>query len=139
MELLLNLAWLLLALPAYWLWRRDGGVRSERRFSSLQCLLALGCLLVLLFPVVSATDDLRAMRAEMEESGPSKRSVRQTGSEKTSAWTSQGQNPPVAAGTSLSFALSSEGWQEMFGPLLSVSAAPSLLRAGRSPPPSYLG
>jgi len=139
MELLLNLAWLLLALPAYWLWRRDCGVQSERRFSSLQCLLALGCLLVLLFPVVSATDDLRAMRAEMEESGPSKRSVRQAGSEKTSAWTSQGQNPPAAVGTSFSFALGSEGWQEMFSPSLSVSAAPSLLRAGRSPPTSYLG
>jgi len=139
MELLLNLAWLLLALPAYWLWRRDCGVQSGRRFSSLQCLLALGCLLVLLFPVVSATDDLRAMRAEMEESGPSKRSVRQAGSERTSLWTSQGPNPPAVVGTSLSFALGSEGWQEMFSPSLSVSAAPSLLRAGRSPPKSYLG
>src|SRR5258707_15595819 len=138
-ELLLNPAWLLLALPAYWLWRRDCGVQSGRRFSSLQCLLALGCLLVLLFPVVSATDDLRAMRAEMEKSGPSKRSVRQAGSEKTSLWTSQGPNPPAVVGTSLSFALGSEGWQEMFSPSLSVSAAPSLLRAGRSPPKSYLG
>ena len=63
MELLLNLAWLLLALPAYWLWR---GRTSTRKFSSAQCLLALGCLLVVLFPVVSATDDLRVMRAEME-------------------------------------------------------------------------
>jgi hypothetical protein len=138
MELLLNLMWLLLALPAYWLWRRDRDVQSGRRFSSLQCLLALGCLLVLLFPVVSATDDLRAMRAEMEESGPTKRSAQHAGSEKTSAWSSEGQNPPAAIGTSLSFGLSSDGWHEMLSPSLSVSAAPSLLRAGRSPPISHL-
>jgi len=72
MELLLNLAWLLLALPAYWLWRR-----GTRRFSSLQCLLALGCMLVLLFPVISASDDLHAMRSEMEDSSVSKRAMRQ--------------------------------------------------------------
>src|SRR5713226_515456 len=66
MELLLNLAWVLLGLPAYWLWRRHAGARAARRFDSLQVLLALGCALVLLFPVISASDDLHAMRAEME-------------------------------------------------------------------------
>ena len=49
MELLLNLAWLLLALPAYWLWRERSSARVGRR--SLQCLLSLGCMLVILFPV----------------------------------------------------------------------------------------
>jgi len=66
MELLLNLAWMLLAVPAYWLWRRDARSRMARRITALQCLLALGCVLVLLFPVISASDDLHAMRAEME-------------------------------------------------------------------------
>lgn len=75
MELLLNLAWLLLAFPAYWLWREG---RTAQK-SSLQCLLSLACLLVILFPVISATDDLQAMRTEMEESSASKRTLRQSG------------------------------------------------------------
>jgi len=72
MELLLNLAWLLLLVPAYWLWRRGGATRA---CGSLPCLLTLACVLVILFPVVSATDDLLAMRTEMEESPISKRSL----------------------------------------------------------------
>ncbi|MGA7218448.1 MAG: hypothetical protein WBX38_09045, partial [Candidatus Sulfotelmatobacter sp.] len=83
MELLLNLAWVLLALPAYWLWRRDAET-AARRFNPVQGLLALGCGLVLLFPVISASDDLHAMRAEMEDSTVSKRAVRQAGSDKNS-------------------------------------------------------
>ena len=66
MELLLNLIWLLLALPAFWVWRiaenRPGTNKQSRH-----CWLTLACILVLLFPVVSATDDLQAMRPEMEE------------------------------------------------------------------------
>ena len=85
MELLLNLAWLLLVLPAYWFWRRSLATRGLGKPSSLQCLLALGCLIVLLFPVISATDDLHAMRAEMEESSPGKRGVRQAAVEQRGA------------------------------------------------------
>lgn len=91
MELLLNLAWLLLALPAYWLWRDSRSAHHGRRFASLQVLLTLGCMLVILFPVISASDDLVAMRAEMEETPVSKRSVCQKAGEKASAakWHSQ--------------------------------------------------
>src|SRR5580658_4018942 len=95
MELLLNLVWLLLALPAYWLWRLDAGARAARRVSSLQCLLALGCVLVLLFPVISASDDLHAMRTEMEESSTSKRTVRLASGEKHSAGVNRMQGPPA--------------------------------------------
>jgi hypothetical protein len=78
MELLLNLCWLSLALPAYWLWRR-GQTRTVKsgRFPHLGYVLVLGCMLMLLFPVVSATDDLHAMRPEVEESKPSKHLARQ--------------------------------------------------------------
>jgi hypothetical protein len=138
MELLLNLVWVLLALPAYWLWRRSAG-STVSRLGPLQCLLALGCAVVLLFPVISATDDLHAMRAEMEESASSKRTVRQAGSEKGSAWVNQLQGPPalVASATSLDI-------QEV-RPLevLDISLLPlvrsGVLPAGRAPPISRLG
>jgi hypothetical protein len=82
MELLLNLLWLTLALPALWLWRResvfsqDHLAQGHRRFDRVRPCLILSCILMLLFPVVSATDDLHAMRQEMEESSPSKRVVK---------------------------------------------------------------
>lgn len=48
-------------------------------------------MLVILFPVISASDDLLAMRTEMEETPTSKRTVCQKSSEKASAakWHSQ--------------------------------------------------
>ena len=103
MELLLNLAWLLLALPAYWLWRDSTSAHHARRIASIQILLTLGCMLVILFPVVSASDDLVAMRTEMEEHPASKRSVCQKGGEKASSakWHSQ---PLVAVVSEVSIA-----------------------------------
>jgi hypothetical protein len=78
MELLLNLLWLTLILPALWLWRCESVfAHGPRRFDRVRPCLILSCILMLLFPVVSATDDLHAMRQEMEESGPSKRVVKQ--------------------------------------------------------------
>jgi hypothetical protein len=79
MELLLNLCWLSLALPAYWLWRRgQTSTVQSPHFPHLGYVLVLGCMLMLLFPVVSATDDLHAMRPEVEESNPSKHLARQS-------------------------------------------------------------
>jgi hypothetical protein len=77
MELLLNLLWLTLALPAAWMWRRQSVFPKDVRvFDRIRPFVLFGCVLMLLFPVVSATDDLRAMRQEMEESSPSKRVVK---------------------------------------------------------------
>jgi hypothetical protein len=72
MEIALNVVWLLLVLPAVWLYQRQEPRRANQgtRFARLGPLLILGCVLVLLFPVISATDDLHAMRFEMEEPGP---------------------------------------------------------------------
>jgi len=134
MELLLNLAWLLLVLPGCWLWRR--AIRSHRA-SSQQCLLALGCALVLLFPVISATDDLHAMRAEMEESSPGKRAVRPSG-EKHSAWVNrlQAAGPAVAA-----FVPPAPEVRELqlSDPVHSIPLRASIRHAGRAPPLSILG
>ena len=78
MELLLNLFWLTLAVPAVWIWRHESACAEDRRrFGRLRPFLLLGCILMLLFPVVSATDDLHAMGQEIEESSPSKRLVKQ--------------------------------------------------------------
>ena len=101
-------------------------------------LSALGCALVLLFPVISATDDLHAMRAEMEESSPGKRGVCQAAGEKASAWHGRWQNLPAVIATTTSLGLSSEGWQELFTRPVSVPVAPSILHATRAPPNSRL-
>ena len=138
MELLLNLAWLLLALPAYWLWRRSFHTRALGKLGSLQCLLALACLLVLLFPVISATDDLHVMRTEMEESSPGKRNARQAAAEKTSVWNSRWQTLPAVVAATATFALPAEGRHEAFSVPQSEPAAPVVLRASRAPPCSLL-
>jgi hypothetical protein len=133
MELLLNLAWLLLAIPAYLLWRSSTLPKHTRGFSSLQCLLALGCALVLLFPVISATDDLHAMRAEMEESPASKRSIRQAGNEKVIPQTTL-QSPPALLTSLPSFLLTTDFGIVLPREVSLLPLAPSLVNAGRAPP-----
>jgi HAMP domain-containing protein len=68
LELVLNLCWLLLIGPGVYLWLRH---RRQAK-PLLQHSIALACLLVLLFPVISATDDLHAVRQEIEEPGSNK-------------------------------------------------------------------
>src|ERR1700722_13584260 len=66
-ELFLNLCWLALMLPAFLLWRcRTPSDRSTRRSLLFVCTLA--CLLVLLFPFISASDDLHGGGQAIEES-----------------------------------------------------------------------
>ena len=129
MELLLNLAWLVLAFPAYSLWR---GRRVTRRFSSLQCLLALGCVLIVLFPVVSATDDLHAMRAEMEESPVSKRSLRQANLDK--AHLAISHTPTALCSSPAPFFTCDEALHLWSNPGLSLPTAAAITRLGRAPP-----
>lgn len=101
MELLLNTLWLLLALGSLAIcWRvpvrsskEGGGTRS--RF-----LVLAGSLLALLFPTVSATDDLRALRVVMEEPNPAKRVIKQLESPKSPMWgdgDGPAQLPPVVS------------------------------------------
>lgn len=137
MELLLNLAWLLLALPAYMLWRDSRATHSGRRFTAFQCLLALACLLVILFPVVSASDDLQAMRAEMEESPTSKRSVGQSTGEKLSGYRSQSQ-PALAVVAHLSCILE-HGCNSVEADPISTPTSTAIARSVRGPPSSLIG
>jgi hypothetical protein len=68
MELLLNLVWLALALLSFGLFavRNRATIRySKAPFGT--ALLALACALVLLFPVISASDDLHPTQAVLED------------------------------------------------------------------------
>src|SRR5438046_1875090 len=67
MELGLNLFWLLLFIASL-VWRlksRWPGHRSKRSRSSL---VAMGCALTVLFPVISLTDNLHGEQAALEDS-----------------------------------------------------------------------
>jgi hypothetical protein len=68
MELLLNLVWLALALLSFGLFvmRRKATVRHLQAPFGV-ALLALACALILLFPVVSASDDLHPTQAVLED------------------------------------------------------------------------
>ena len=84
MELLLNLLWLTLALPAIWMWRHESVcTKNCRRFDRIRPFVLFGCVLMLLFPVVAATDDLHAVRQEMEESSSSKKLAKQAVADKS--------------------------------------------------------
>ncbi len=86
MELGLNLLWLLLAMASVAIWRRQRS-RSLRRQQLLgwRGLIAIGCVLVLLFPVISITDDLHAEQAMIEDSNPVKRTLRGWGTSHASS------------------------------------------------------
>ena len=68
MELLLNLLWLLLVVPAFWVWRQARCAQPGCPVHSRRSLLLIACIVLLLFPIISASDDLQAMRPEVEES-----------------------------------------------------------------------
>jgi hypothetical protein len=59
METFLNLVWLVVAVAAIWLWRFRWTVsRRNPRHSTRMEAVAMICVLALLFPVISLTDDL---------------------------------------------------------------------------------
>jgi hypothetical protein len=136
MELLLNLAWLLLAVPAYWLWNRTRPVETERSFRPLHAALVLGCALVILFPLISATDDLHVIGTEIEDPSVSKRGFRQGNSERLSVWNSSVQVHAALLRSSEShgFMVQRADLAPAVRPLLPAGRA--LVRAGRAPPDS---
>lgn len=139
MELLLNVAWVLMVLPAYWLWRkRAPHDPREAAFTAVQCLMALGCVLILLFPVISATDDLHAMRCEIEEPGVNKRAVK-AGNDKGSASVSRPQAPPAMAVDMHWLNPLTTGVHQVYAVSFEPLTAPRFSRSERAPPISFLG
>jgi hypothetical protein len=137
MELLLNLAWVLLVLPAYWLWRQQARARREK-LTSAQRFIALACLLVLLFPVISASDDLHAMRAEMEEPGISKRTVRATATDKHSNLVNRLQGPALLV-NALWLAAPEIGRHRLSAANAPLPTRRKFIHGGRAPPFSLPG
>jgi hypothetical protein len=140
MELVLNILWLTLALPAFWMWRHESvSAQNCRRFARVRPWLVFGCVLMLLFPVVSATDDLHAVRQEIEESAPSKRMVKQAVGDKSLARLSKA-GPLPAVISPVIFGPS----DEVCGQVVVVSvfllqSAHLHERSCRAPPFSFLG
>ena len=106
MELFLNLLWLTLVVPAVLIWRGHSSSKSLWHLRSFRAIVLLGCLLVLLFPVVSATDDLHPIRNEIEESSPSRRAVKQAQGPHAQDWTPIA--PPALPVATSSFNFTSE-------------------------------
>jgi hypothetical protein len=68
MELLLNLIWISLAPLAFFGFLRRRGMSGQlARVPYRKSLLALVCVVVLLFPVISASDDLHPTQVILEE------------------------------------------------------------------------
>ncbi len=67
MELLLNLVWIALAASAFMIFPRRSSSSQGSWLSERRSLLALACLLLLLFPIVSASDDLHPSQLLLED------------------------------------------------------------------------
>ncbi len=79
MELLLNLFWLLLAILSLGLWRKHWSQaprHHDRTCLYRQSLFSLACVLLLLFPAISLTDDLHADQTLVEESSPYRKVIK---------------------------------------------------------------
>jgi hypothetical protein len=138
MELLLNLFWLLLVVPAFWVWHKRKCELGAQNRRSQSCLWILGCVLMLLFPVVSATDDLQAMRPEVEEAG-TRGGVGHPHHGKFSASAGDAFDT-FALATALCLVRPKAAiWAVVaVAPILSSSVNSVLTRAGRAPPLSFL-
>jgi hypothetical protein len=132
MELALNLLWLLVASAALGWWLAGRDARSRRQF--LVGLAALGCSLVLFFPVVSASDDLHSATPAMEDYSLSARKLRAAG--QSSAWHATFVAPVVSP--FISPVTASEGTITS-APVVFVALTPAFSLSGRAPPFFLLG
>jgi hypothetical protein len=79
MELITNVAWLVLAVVSFLsLFRRLATYdpKDGQGPSRLQCIIALTCILAILFPVISLSDDLLAIQAKVEDASLSRLAVK---------------------------------------------------------------
>jgi hypothetical protein len=131
-ELALNLCWLALVLPAFFLWqRRELCDRSAR--GSLLFVCTLGCVLVLLFPVISASDDLHSSSQAMEESKRIFRSGDQGGDHCSQPTVSSFSQPALPAASAPRLILARSATVSLSSPL-SPGTFVNARWMGRAPP-----
>jgi hypothetical protein len=79
MELTLNAAWLLIAVSSCMLIGRriiSRRLEGSSVAGSVVSVIALGCVLAILFPVISLSDDLQEMQAAVVEVSPSRVAIK---------------------------------------------------------------
>ena len=82
MELILNALWFVIAVGSYALLLRRlmcSGAERRQGPRQWQCIIALGCALSILFPVISLTDDLHDMQATVEDPSSSGAIMKKSG------------------------------------------------------------
>jgi hypothetical protein len=137
MELALNVVWLLLALPAVWIWRYRPA-RANHANASFVPILVLGCVLVLLFPVISASDDLHTVGMDIEEPGP-QRWVKQCAGERCpSQLFSSGKLPMQLTASSLHLRSADTIWGLVVLGVASVPVEPTASKVVARGPPTAL-
>jgi len=132
MELLLNLAWLTMVLTALWgFLRRRRSCAWTAGVPYAKALLAIGCVLVLLFPVVSASDDLHPTQAVVEDAN---KRIHQLTAPLQHAQGNLGGQIPVVLVVFLSCCLSMVQWRRPDAQTARVIVRERIPRAGRAPP-----
>lgn len=137
MEIVLNILWLLLALAGVAVWRtRWARERRTRRHAPWREWTAVACALVLLFFVVSLTDDLHANPIVLEDCGASRRQVHSISA--APVWQQSGHFPtgPGVGVIPAPALLPDFAFQPLFVSVLnSLPARPTLqAHCGRAPP-----
>ncbi|HEX8817528.1 MAG TPA: hypothetical protein VF753_18700 [Terriglobales bacterium] len=129
MELLLNLVWVLVAATVLYAWgRRRNHPQARPRLVVLLCLLAL------IFPVISATDDLHAMNSEMEDSISVRRSAKQTIAGKPVGQPFVYHAPAMAAANFSGFSLVDVGAVTNLEESAGITTLPLTVHSSRAPP-----
>lgn len=125
-------------IPALWVWHRASRTGDQKRTHSLRCLLIVGGIMMVLFPVVSATDDLQIMRPETEETGTPNRPGNSHHGKLSASADDPGDSFALVATsfrllpTSTVLALATQN------PILAPVARVVCANAGRAPPDSSL-
>lgn len=131
MELLLNLAWVAVGLGMVCLWLRCAPQAGGERLSRRRQFIALSLLILLLFPVISVTDDLLAAENPAETDSVQRRDHE---SVDLHAPASLAACPPEDALSQLPPAPC--GYIGLTAPQLPHPAAPALAPIENRPPPT---
>ncbi|MGB9255033.1 MAG: hypothetical protein WCC25_09385 [Candidatus Korobacteraceae bacterium] len=132
MELLLNLIWVALAMGSFAIFMRRQDRYKGGRAPYWTSLFALTCILLLLFPIISASDDLHPSQTLMEDA--TRRVLHFASPQHSPAGGSAPNSVPVLL---LGFLLALTSWPPAINreSKVRVLQGHRFSRAGRGPPP----